>query len=446
MTNRVRKAILLIGDLVLFYVALAIVVFARYGANIASIQLHAFPFTFVFAIWIPIYYAFSLYLLKPLREYRQLPYAIALGLLVAVALFYTVPAFEIAPKTNLLLTAALAGALTYGWRAVYSRGLRHSAGAERVLLLGSTTEIPANLFATSGTPETDFVARQVLVSQGVEPVLNENVAIRTAVELREHTRHDRPDTVVLAERLGPDYTPVIYELLLKGTTIATLPSFVEQKLGLVPVYDADDNWIVEHLQDVHRTYFDNVKRLLDLVLAIVLVIPFLALIPFVALAIKVTSRGPVFFSQTRVGERGKPYRVIKFRSMRIDAEANGAQWASKNDPRITPIGGFLRASRIDELPQLLNVLRGEMSFIGPRPERPEFVQDLAKRIPHYSLRSLVKPGISGWAQVNYPYGSSEEDAARKLEYDLFYIKNRSLMLDLRIFLRTIGVVILRKGQ
>jgi exopolysaccharide biosynthesis polyprenyl glycosylphosphotransferase len=165
------------------------------------------------------------------------------------------------------------------------------------------------------------------------------------------------------------------------------------------------------------------------------------------IAIKVTEgiRAPIFYGQNRVGFDGKIFRVLKFRSMRVDAERNGAQWATANDSRVTLIGGFLRKTRIDELPQLLNVLRGDMSFVGPRPERPEFVEKLSETIPYYRERHSVKPGITGWAQLCYPYGASEQDAVEKLQYDLFYVKNHDLVFDILILLQTVEVIILGKG-
>ena len=166
-----------------------------------------------------------------------------------------------------------------------------------------------------------------------------------------------------------------------------------------------------------------------------------------ALAVKLTSRGPALYHQVRVGQGGRHFTIHKFRSMRTDAEeATGAVWAQKDDPRITPIGRFIRKTRLDELPQLWNVLRGDMSFIGPRPERPEFVTQLTEQIPFYGLRHTVKPGVTGWAQVCYTYGATVEDAMEKLQYDLFYIKNLSLPLDVFILLKTIKTVVLRRGQ
>jgi lipopolysaccharide/colanic/teichoic acid biosynthesis glycosyltransferase len=171
-------------------------------------------------------------------------------------------------------------------------------------------------------------------------------------------------------------------------------------------------------------------------------LPFL---PFIILAVRLSSPGPIFFSQTRVGLRGRHFTVLKFRTMRQDAETQGAVWAIKNDTRVTPLGRFMRTTRLDEIPQLWNVLRGDMAFVGPRPERPEFVQWLTSEIPYYELRHIIRPGITGWAQVRYQYGASLEETKRKLEYDLYYIKHLSVGLDLLIIFETVKTIILRRG-
>jgi exopolysaccharide biosynthesis polyprenyl glycosylphosphotransferase len=188
------------------------------------------------------------------------------------------------------------------------------------------------------------------------------------------------------------------------------------------------------------------KRALDVAAAVSGLVLSLPLSLLAALLIKLTSRGPVFFCQERTGEDGAPFKLIKFRTMRVDAEKeSGPVWAQKNDVRVTPIGRFLRLSRIDEIPQFLNILAGQMSFVGPRPERPHFVEQLKQSVPFYPLRHTVKPGLTGWAQVRHPYGASIEDAQEKLRYDLYYIKNMSLLFDVSIMLRTISVILRGSG-
>lgn len=197
----------------------------------------------------------------------------------------------------------------------------------------------------------------------------------------------------------------------------------------------------------HATVLDAaIRRGLDVLISLVALILIAPLLALTALAVALSSPGPVFYVQERAGLGGKPFRLIKFRSMRVDAEAGGAQWAAERDPRVTPVGRFLRLTRLDELPQLLNVLSGSMSLVGPRPERPVFIEQLQAVIPHFADRTVVRPGITGWAQVNYPYGASIEDAREKLAYDLYYLRHRSLWLDLRIMLLTVGVMCNRSGS
>lgn len=233
-----------------------------------------------------------------------------------------------------------------------------------------------------------------------------------------------------------------------GVAVAWMPDLYEKLCHKVPVEHIDPSWGLYAMQD--RPIFQRlqlgIKRALDLLLCCFAWPMFLVVLPLLALAIYLDSPGPIFYRQTRSGRGGKPFSIYKFRTMRTDAEADGkARWASKTDSRITRVGKFLRKSRLDELPQIINVLRGEMSFIGPRPERPEFVEVLEKEIPLYRTRLMVKPGLTGWAQVHYDYGNSMEDALIKLQYDFYYVRYWSFWLDLYILFRTIGVVVKLKG-
>ena len=235
---------------------------------------------------------------------------------------------------------------------------------------------------------------------------------------------------------------------LRGVRIYDLTDFYERFLFKLPVLNLRDGWLMlAHGFDLlHHTIALRAKRVIDLALSFALMLAVSPLILVTAIAIKLDSQGPVFYGQIRTGLNGVTFRLYKFRTMIEDAEKSGARWTEKKDPRITRVGRLLRATRIDELPQLWNVLLGEMSFIGPRPERPAFNSELEAAIPYYDLRHLVKPGITGWAQVLYPYGASVEDAREKLQYDLYYIKNYSMMLDLVILIRTLRVVLVGHGR
>jgi exopolysaccharide biosynthesis polyprenyl glycosylphosphotransferase len=237
-------------------------------------------------------------------------------------------------------------------------------------------------------------------------------------------------------------------LRLRGVRIYTLSDFYEIFWFKVPINDLKEAWfaINEGFHLLHSKIGQRLKRAFDIFLSLVILIISFPICLLTGILITLTDKGPIFYTQWRKGLAGENFKIFKFRSMRVEAEKNGAVWASKKDDRITWIGNIIRKTRIDEIPQVLNVFKGDMSFIGPRPERPEFTQMLEKEIPFYDLRHLVKPGITGWAQVNYPYGASVEDAKEKLMYDIYYIKNFSIFLDLSIVLKTIRILLLGKGR
>ncbi len=235
---------------------------------------------------------------------------------------------------------------------------------------------------------------------------------------------------------------------IHGYRVMDLSDFYEHVWEKVPVLHLKDGWFVfsQGFSILHNRIGLEIKLLIDFFLSFILFFTLLPVMFITAIIIKLESTGPIIYKQERTGRNGKEFTLYKFRSMRMDAEKSGAAWARKNDNRVTKVGRFIRLTRIDELPQLWNVLRGDMSFIGPRPERPVFNDLLEKKIPYYDLRHLVKPGITGWAQVLYPYGASEEDARKKLEYDLYYIKNYSVLLDFRIIFKTIRVILFVRGR
>ncbi|MGC8478107.1 MAG: exopolysaccharide biosynthesis polyprenyl glycosylphosphotransferase, partial [Acetobacteraceae bacterium] len=257
----------------------------------------------------------------------------------------------------------------------------------------------------------------------------------------------RPWAVLLAtpQEAGA-ITPALRAYRQQGARIFDRAGFAEHCLGRVDLDLLTEAWFLSGDGFAETRLQAAARRGLDLSVSLILLVLTFPLMLAVALAISFDSAGPVLYRQERVGRHGIPFTLFKFRSMRADAEKGGApRWATLGDSRVTRIGRIIRATRIDELPQLVNVLRGEMSLVGPRPERPHFVEQLAEVIPFYRERSLVKPGVTGWAQVNYPYGASVEDAREKLAYDLYYIKHRSLLLDLLVLLSTVRVVLLREG-
>ena len=249
-------------------------------------------------------------------------------------------------------------------------------------------------------------------------------------------------------RKNPNVIENLYSDIIKGKTVMSFSAFYETVLGKVPTYAIDKGWFLENLLEINKGTFETFKRFFDVGFSLLGMIPTIIVTPFVASAIKLTSSGPVFFRQKRIGKNGRVFELIKFRSMVTDAE-NGAYkgWTKleTKDKRITTVGKFIRKTRIDELPQLWNILRGEMALVGPRPERPEFVVELEKQIPHYSVRHIVKPGVTGWGQIHFSTASAS-DAMEKLQYDLYYVKNRTLALEVGIILKTIFILFRREGR
>lgn len=231
----------------------------------------------------------------------------------------------------------------------------------------------------------------------------------------------------------------------EGFPIVQYLSFLEREIRRVDIRRVEVGWLL-YSSGFYFGLLDNtLKRLLDIVASLFMLILFAPFLAAAAIAIKLDDRGPVLYSQERVTRNERSFRIYKMRTMRTDAEAAGAVWAAARDPRITRVGNFLRQSRIDEMPQLFNVLRGDMSLVGPRPERPKFIEELAEKLPMYHERHMVKAGLTGWAQINYPYGASLDDARSKLSYDLYYVKNFSVLFDMLILLQTLRVVLWPSG-
>lgn len=271
------------------------------------------------------------------------------------------------------------------------------------------------------------------------------------VDLKSEYLRLKPDVMVdFTEKLLSDseIVEILLTYKLEGLQFYNYLNFYEKLEMKLPVGDLDQKWFLEN--DGFEIYYNNfnmrIKRLLDILMAVIIGFLFMPIMIIAAIIVKLGSRGPVLFVQERIGELNRPFDIYKFRSMTQDAEKDGPQWAQKNDNRITKFGKFMRLTRIDELPQLWNVIRGDMSFVGPRPEREFFIKQLEKEIPYYNLRHTVKPGLTGWAQIMYQYGASIEDSYKKLQYDLYYIKHHNIIFDFMIILNTITTVILGRGR
>jgi exopolysaccharide biosynthesis polyprenyl glycosylphosphotransferase len=332
-----------------------------------------------------------------------------------------------------VLSAVLGLLLHEGLR----RLLRHRP--RRILFVGNS--VLAQRLITALEAESEPLYKAV----GTWPSPSSECAAADADDLLKICRDKDVDEVVLATSvadLEALLLPAVRCLPL-GCRVRTEADFHEELFQAVPLIGVTPEWMMSRGWDTSNRPAVAVKRITDVALALLTLAALGPLVLLAALLIKVTTGGPVIYSQTRVGRYGRLFRILKLRTMRVDAEVDGPRWSSRDDPRRTPIGRVLRRTRIDELPQVLNVIRGDMSFVGPRPERPEFVADFERSIPYYGWRHLVRPGLTGWAQVNDPYGSALDDARAKLEYDLYYIRHASPATDLAIVLRTVAVAMRR---
>ena len=434
--NKAKVFLLFVGDVAALYAGLFLTLLLRYGGGFWKqfLDAHAWPFTIIFIPWLLVFYVAGLYDLRRLRNnldfFKTLALSLVANALIAVSLFYFVAALGIAPKTNLFIFIVIFAVIEIAWRRAFNRATGSGEAPNRVLLVGEGPTAAEVELSIAENPQLgyDIVAH-----------LAEDAASRAPASLEAAARDARANVVVVPRELKrrDGLTRTLYELFGRGTTILDLETFYEIVMRKVPLSDVEETWFLENIENAAK-FYDPFKRAIELLFAVALGFVLLPLEILIALLVVLTSRGPAIYRQSRVGEHGHIFTLYKFRTMRRDAEArNGVQWAAKKDPRTTAIGRVLRASHLDELPQLWNIVKGDVSFVGPRPERPEWVAKLKNDIPFYEVRLLVTPGVTGWAQLNYRADQTTDDVKQKLQYDVYYLKNRSPILDLAIILKTI---------
>jgi sugar transferase (PEP-CTERM system associated) len=373
--------------------------------------------------------------------------AFTLGILILSLIFFLFPPVTFW-RSNLLYATGFGIVGLAAARILMSRAVGGEAFKRRVLVLGAGPRA-ARIEALAKREGASFsVVGYVAMNDG--PVAVGQAVNRADIRnLSDYLVRIGTSEVVLALEERRNALPLSDLLRAKttGVDIADLSSFLERETGRVDLDSLNPSWLIfSDGFSAGRRLSSIAKRLFDILVSLVILVLTAPLIALTALAVKLESRGPAFFRQRRVGLYGMPYEIVKLRSMREDAEVGGkAVWAQQDDPRVTRVGAIIRKLRIDELPQAWSVLKGEMSFVGPRPERPQFVADLEARLPYYAERHMVKPGITGWAQINFPYGASVEDSRQKLEFDLYYAKNYSPLLDILILLQTLRVVLWPEG-
>ncbi len=451
---RLKRFTLVLGDYGVFFLALFLTLWIRYGAIYPNDwNNHVLPFSLLGILWVLSFYVNGLYDM-PLGQdqflfFRKYIEGMLVNFLIGLGFFYTIP-FGIAPRTNLLLHFVLALVFGYAWRLVHGRAIAPRLFRNKILYIGHGDDARRlqDLLSTNGQ---GYELKAVVETAPGSRIDDGSVIWIADVQAIERTvREQFIQTIVLGQK--PDEVPglrdSLYRTLFTPVAILDRATLEEAITGRVPLEFVSQTWFLENLREGDKAWYESVKRLTDVLLAIPFGIITLLLYPFVSLAIRLSSPGPALYSQIRVGRGGKEFRIWKFRSMHMDAEKFGPQFTgdAKTDPRLFPVGRLLRQLRIDELPQIWNVLLGDLSFIGPRPERPEFVAPLTERMPFYALRHLARPGLTGWAQTRFLKPTATlEDNLKKLQYDLYYIRNRSLFLDAAILLKTVGIVLRRQG-
>jgi len=454
---KARTLLLLLVEAMLLFGGLVVAVYVRMGAieaEDALITRNGFYKAALATVFcLASFYLFDLYDFVVMHDRRELVLRLlqALGLAwIALALtFYAVPQAMIGRGVT-LISLPLALSMMVGWRLSIHWILGHPELGERILIVGSG---PFAVEIAKETLERKDAGYRVVGFVDNDPALVGKSLINPKVigltsELAALVRSEQIDRLVvaIADRRGQFPTQELLKLSLSGdVTIEESASFYERLTGRVLLDMIRPSWLIfsgrgrrARVNEIIRTIAHRVVALMGAMLSLPIAI-------VTAILIKLESRGPVLYKQERVGKNGRTFTVMKFRSMRIDAEKDGPVWAKTDDDRTTRVGRIIRKIRVDEIPQFWNILRGDMNFVGPRPERPHFVSTLAQEIPYYEQRHLIAPGLTGWAQINYPYGASIEDARQKLQYDLFYIKNQNLALDATIMFETIKTILFGKG-
>lgn len=440
MNKPFKQIILFGGDLVILHLTLLVSLWLRLlGRPLDGAWQSNWPYFLpVFAIWIivlAISGAYNLNLAYNPRQFKLTAInSISFSALLSIIYFYLNQS-DVAPKTILLIFVIVFGLLFLAWRWLFNFFVKSYLPKNNLAFIGWNNSVASLIEDIKNQPHHGF--QTALVFKTKEEINN----------LPEIVKEKNIHTIVISSELtgDPKLTEAMFDCLPLSVAFYNLSDFYENINGKVSVETIDQAWFIDNLNESNKRYFNIFKRIIDLFFSLLALLISLIFWPFIALAIKLESRGPVFFTQKRVGKNEMVFNMLKFRTMKTSG--NDGTMTKEKDNRITKVGNFLRKSRLDEIPQMINIIRGEMSFIGPRPERPEYVSKLAEQIPFYKTRLLIKPGVSGWDQVSGVYHSpSLEDTIEKLQYDLYYLKHRSIYFDIVIFFKTVSTVLGRGGR
>ena len=444
----IKKFLLLAGDAAFLLLSLPATLFIAFGTEFDR-QIfidHLLPFLFIYLFILILFFITGLYDIRSFKSatstFSTVVIIHGIGAIFGILFFYLATDPAITPKTNLALNMIVAAISVSFWRVLFQKYLaRHMRINVAIAGLNEHAKELAGVMAMR-----PYMGYNLAAFVSTDAMLGENVLgnVKTFFadkNLAKNLRASNIDTVITAENphLNPAIAQAFYECIPYKIRFLDLAQSYELLTGRVPVSYVNQAWFLENINEHQKKIYDNLKRITDVVAASVLLAICLPLWPLIAVAIKWESAGPVFYKQERVGKNKKLFWLIKFRSMIEHAESGTAVWAEEKDKRITRVGSLLRRTHLDELPQMINIIKDDISLVGPRPERIEFVQELDKQIPHYNIRHITKPGFTGWAQINFRYARTPLDTYEKFQYDLYYLKNRSLILDISIVLKTINL-------
>lgn len=451
MTTNLKQFFLLIGDILILYISLYLTLVFRYFNNPSAgvWEAHFIPFTTTFIVWIIIFYISNLYSLhiavNDNKFFNRTIQSVSIAGLLSALYFYINPNINIAPKTNLIIYLIIFTILFITWRRFFNSLIYSYLPKDNVAIIGYNNKVKELIKTLNSKPNLGY--KIVATISGSSDSINEVQNIQDFSNLEKIIKDLNISTIILASdpHQSKELRAQLFSCLHLNINFFSLANFYEKITGKIPIDAINQMWFLENLNEGNKKVLDFLKRIIDLILAISVLLLTAIFWPIIGIIIKHESKGPIFFTQVRAGKNNKDFRLLKFRTMR--EEDNDGHLTEKNDSRVTKFGRFMRKTRIDEIPQVLNILLGDMSFVGPRPEQPKLIKQLEQDIPFYKERMLVKPGLTGWDQISGEYHSpTREDTLKKLQYDLYYIKNRSIYMDLAIMLKTIKTVLGSEGR
>lgn len=456
---RLKQLTILIIDLVVLYTGFFLTLFIRHAGATPSESIGALlpHFSLLYFIATVLLFIVGLYDLPNNRNtftfYRKLSISIIIWAISGVLYFYLNPIAAVAPKTILLLNTLIGFSLLALWRYLHNRFLSATLWKYTVAFAGITPETHELITILNKEPQRGFKVLGIIDPENQQSTSLLPAPTHTSLAEFKASVQTGIDLIVIAPYLTQNEALLkeLYTHIFDQIEIVSLVEFYERITGRIPPVTFSESWFLTNLREQQKKIYDRFRILIDYTCAMMIGIFFIITFPVIAVLIKLTSPGPVFFKQERIGRRGQPFTLIKYRSMKAlnkdgSAEINGAQFTEEHDPRITSVGRVLRKVRLDELPQCINIFQNHMGIIGPRPERPQFVEELSRAMPFYPLRHLIKPGLTGWASISESYYGTIDENLRKLQYDLFYVKNRGPALDIVILLKTLSIMLGMRGR